>query len=63
MAKPFLPIAPEDGDESGRPDVYLQRMDTFERLFDFKTSKMIKKRRPFSDYTKRNCEEAYGERP
>ena len=51
----------KNSDENGRSDVYQQRMYMFERLFDFPTSKS-RKRRPFSDYTARNCEEAWAGR-
>ena len=73
MEGPFLPEGSGDAespeeplhlmgeDKNGRSDVYQQRMYAFERLFVYSMPKGKKKRRMFSDYTCKNCEEAYGE--
>ena len=44
-------------DENGRSDAYEERMYAFERLFDNPTP-VRRRRRRFSDYTAKNCEEA-----
>ena len=62
MAKPFLPIAPEDIEAHVVAQEF-RVLKLFEQVLDKAKPKLRKRRNSFNDYTNANCEEAWGGRP